>query len=523
MVQKISFTHGLRWAAALLIIFLLVVRINTVSPLLFDAGWLAALARNWVEFGHYGQFLLGEPVASTMLNTGFPAVIPVALSFRLFGVGIWQAKIAGILFTMGILVVFYGMTRALYNQKTADAALVIVLLLPMYEHLHPILMGRKPQGEVPALFFLLVGYWLLLKTWNSPWHTRLWPAVVLALALRSKPQTFPFLLAAFTLSTLALYGLKCRPSAQKMLFCLLGILAFNQLFMVLWELFVQPYTLSAALSADPYDVLSNIEYLFTYVIALNLKVRAGALAQVFLLVGAAAWPGLVWMGRHFAQNRRKIDWRSGVDVVKLNLWIFCASWFAWYFCLSIAWPRYLFPAAVMGSVFTAGLWQEITGDFDLRGAINRSVSELKSRQFTGKNICFNLVLVFFCIQTLTTARTLFQTYTSGNQALVEVTDFINTQTPPDALIETSESELFFLLQRPYHYPPDRAMHFAARVFLEREMDFIYDLTPIDPDYIVVGWAQSMGHLYDEILATGQFDRVYENERYEVYQKTTDLE
>ena len=41
--------------------------------------------------------------------------------------------------------------------------------------------------------------------------------------------------------------------------------------------------------------------------------------------------------------------------------------------------------------------------------------------------------------------------------VVTVADYFNARTPPEALIETYDSELFLFLNRPYHYPPPQVV------------------------------------------------------------------
>jgi hypothetical protein len=49
-----------------------------------------------------------------------------------------------------------------------------------------------------------------------------------------------------------------------------------------------------------------------------------------------------------------------------------------------------------------------------------------------------------------TLRMLYQSYVvDADASVLEVIDFLNAQTPSDSVIETYDSELFFLLKRRY--------------------------------------------------------------------------
>src|SRR6266545_829549 len=62
----------------------------------WDEGWTLSVARNWVERGHYGRLLDGQ-LAPPGLEASLVVTAPIALSMRLFGVGIWQGRLFGVL------------------------------------------------------------------------------------------------------------------------------------------------------------------------------------------------------------------------------------------------------------------------------------------------------------------------------------------------------------------------------------------------------------------------------------------
>src|SRR5215203_4023431 len=74
---------------------------NLAGPALWwDEGWTLSVARTWVERGHYGRLLDGQ-LAPPGLEASFTVTAPIALCFRLFGVGIWQGRLFGVLCTVG--------------------------------------------------------------------------------------------------------------------------------------------------------------------------------------------------------------------------------------------------------------------------------------------------------------------------------------------------------------------------------------------------------------------------------------
>src|SRR5881628_3186587 len=122
-------------------------------PLWWDEGWTLSVARNWVERGHYGR-LLGGDLAPPGLEAAFPVTAPVALSFRLLGVGIWQGRLVGVLFMVATFLMMYYLASRLYNRKVALGTLFVLLLMPMHPDVHPLISGRQVLAEMPMFFYL---------------------------------------------------------------------------------------------------------------------------------------------------------------------------------------------------------------------------------------------------------------------------------------------------------------------------------------------------------------------------------
>src|ERR1044071_3238904 len=100
-----------------------------------------------------------------------------------------------------------------------------------------------------------------------------------------------------------------------------------------------------------------------------------------------------------------------------------------------------------------------------------------------------LVAVFIVTSVPRTAIALYKTYiVDADTSVQQAADFLNPHTRSDALIETYDSELFFLLNRPYHYPPDSIhVQLIRRTFLYEDATRIdYDPLAANPDYLVVG-------------------------------------
>jgi hypothetical protein len=59
---------------------------------------------------------------------------------------------------------------------------------------------------------------------------------------------------------------------------------------------------------------------------------------------------------------------------------------------------------------------------------------------------------------------------------------------------------FYILKRPYHYPPDQVSFDAIkRSYAEEVPALSYDPLVANPDYLLIGpWGRSVFEIYDEI-------------------------
>ncbi|NOZ06781.1 MAG: hypothetical protein GXP41_10625, partial [Chloroflexi bacterium] len=84
--------------------------------------------------------------------------------------------------------------------------------------------------------------------------------------------------------------------------------------------------------------------------------------------------------------------------------------------------------------------------------------------------------------------------------------------------ETYDSELFFLLNRRYHYPPDQIHVDLIRRAPRQDVPIDYDPLAADPDYLVVGPFSRGWHLYDPVLEAGAFRLIRNYGRYKIYER-----
>jgi 4-amino-4-deoxy-L-arabinose transferase-like glycosyltransferase len=479
----------------------------------WDEGWTLSVARNLVEHGHYGRLLSGQ-LAPDGMNASYTVTAPIALSFKLFGVGIWQGRLFSVLCTIGALLLMYHLARQLYNRAIAVGTLLVLLLMPMHPQLHPIIMGRQVLAEMPMLFYLLAGYTcFLMALRQSLWWL---PLAILCwgIALITKAQAPPFWLASLVVP-LAMTLLERRWRLAGVLgVSLVGSLAASRFVNGVWNFLIEGHTLPNDGVEGLYHVMALVLVPFNRIYALQMTLILGI--PTLLGLGYAAWH-LFWP--HF-RSRGRPDTNIDLDIVRLMLLALAGSWFAWYLLLSVGVPRYLFPATFFGSMFVAAWLYDLTNQGAISSMIQGSYVAFKQRQTVWRGVINIFIMIVGTLMIIITLIT-FQRYylMDVDRSAQRVAAFFNTQTAGDSLIETHESELHFLLERSYHYPPDQlVVELNRRSLLQQDVAIDYDPLAADPDYLVVGRFSRENDLYKPVLESGAFRLLFQDSRYDVYER-----
>ena len=129
----------------------------------FDEGFTTHAARTLAERGVYGTYNAQDGYLhfDSGVSTGPTLVIPIALSFKLFGYGMWQARLVNVLFTMVLLWGLFAVMKRLYGQNVGLLSVMILLGWPNLAGAGFLNVSRQVLGEAPVLAFLAVGWWVL--------------------------------------------------------------------------------------------------------------------------------------------------------------------------------------------------------------------------------------------------------------------------------------------------------------------------------------------------------------------------
>jgi len=446
-----------------LLFFLCLYNLECYPRTWFDEGWHLQAAKHLARTGVYR---FGPAVGPTVFY-------PIAWAFRLFGVGLMQARLVMVGYLLLALAMFYLLVRQLYGGTTALIASFVLIASP---GIGLVEWGRQVMGEVPAMAFFLMGTLCWFRTVDTS-SNRL-PLLFLAgiffgLSVLTKNQYLILILALIGvwISDL-LYYRRLRPMQVVIpilcaVFCLLtwyGVLNLLTGPKVVKQTVEQWQTAPARsiLLLNPRLVLNSAKFVFG--------------PRVFY---AWALPGLLYGG--FIALRRD---RRGLKAAFLLF--FASLWLTWYIVASIGWERYAFPGLTIVSLFVARLFLDlIKGD---RISLRRLWAELQEGTglATARRLCFLVVLFVMTLYPLTSQvqAVLFQ----ADRTPQEFAEYLEAHVSKDAVIETWEPELGFLTDHKYHYPPARMVDAMSRHLAlgTPSPAGTYDFLAADPAYLVVG-------------------------------------
>jgi hypothetical protein len=478
------------------------VNLETTPALWWDEGWTLLVARNWVELGHYGRLLDGQ-LAPRGLEAGFPVTASIAFSFAVFGVGVYQARLVAVAFTIAALVSLYLLTCRFYNRSIAIGTLAVLIFMCGHVDINPLIAGRQVMGEIPSLCFLLAGYLAFLGADRMPFVAMPLAASFWSLALFTKAQVQPFWAASMAL-TLGLMLFRKRWRAA-------GLIASSFVGSSLLFLCYQYYFARTVPSSTVTGLARTIA------LAISEHSRLAVLYET-LQFGLPTLFGLSWAVWSFLKSG--CETKSHVDVVRFSFLVLTVTWFAWYEVLSLGWPRYFFPPAFLGSMFVAAMLYDWTDKFSLASTVERAASVLRSLRIKQTSVAAIAAVILIAMSAGRTLTILYEAYVlDADGSIKETVEFINTKTPEKSLIETYESELFVFLKRRYHYPPDQIHVELIRKFsLGENVTIDYDPVASDPDYLVIGPQNRFWDFYDARITSGAFRSLQKYSRYEIYER-----
>jgi hypothetical protein len=504
--EEIRRAGYLKLGAYAVFFILLTFRLDAIPPPWWDEGWTMSVAKNLVTSGHFGHLRLGQPIGPE-LSGHAPTVLLAALGFKIFGVGVWQARAGFVIATLLFMSLFSRLVDRLFSPGIAGWTLIALAFFPLQWDLVPQLIGRQVLGEMPVLLCIVLGLYLLERSEGNHLIAMAGATFMFALALVAKSQFLPFLLIGLLVPVVVLFHHRWHEWLT-MLAVLVGSLVVAQGLMYLGDIL-----LLDTVSPETYLLGTVKQSAFVF----DRTVRMATFRFV-LVTGLPATAAL-----YFALHRfRFTQWggweASWQDAVRLVLYCIVTSWFLWYVTLSIGWGRYLIPAAMLSMPFVIDLIREFFEGvtwLDVLPGIKEAFAKGRIGWPLARMLAGCAIVALLLRQTIIGIGEF--RHAEADTSWRNVAAFLNTKTPAGCTIETYESELLFLLDRPVHFPPAQLSHdVILNDWTSDRVRYAYDVSHLAADYLVVG---AFGRqLYTDAIVSGMYRQVKAFGRYTVYEK-----
>jgi 4-amino-4-deoxy-L-arabinose transferase-like glycosyltransferase len=447
----------------------------------FDEGSILHVPKTLVQHGVYADISSeGYRFYGPTVSVGPTVILPIALVFKLFGVGLIQGRILIVVYLLIALVACYALARRISGPLVALLALTLLLASRTFGQAGVIEYGRQALGEVPGVAFLLLGTlaWVSALQAGSQWWRITVAGIVFGLALVTKNQFVLIIPPALLLA---------------------GVLDWRYYRAGSWGLRIVP--LAIACACFGIWMLAQFQFLGPGSFAENMRqTRQAAGGAIFVfdwhamlravkyllrpdLYGGLLIPAVVY-GAWRATRRDAQGLAESLIVLIVGLWLL------WYAGASLAWPRYAFPAVAFAAIVIA-----------------RALVDLFGRLWRGSSVKRALAVVLGTYTALIIAVPLVRTTTivlSPDDSAQRFAAYLDANVPRDAIVETWEPELGLLTDHRYHYPPIALLDTAVRHQWLGGPAPVYDGLREAPPYVVVGGFGSYTNIYPQDVLNREY-------------------
>lgn len=478
-------------ALALLTAFLALVNLPYAPPTWFDEGSHLHVPETLVRHGVYADISSeGFRYFGPTIGVGPTVMLPIAAAFQLGGVGLVQARLVIVAYLALALVALYLLARRLYGWPVAALALLLALASRTLRFEGMAEYGRQALGEVPGMAFLLAGllaYSAAILTPASARRSSLLAGAAFGLALVTKNQ----------------FVLIVPPALA-----LLALLDWTYYRAGGWWVRLAPPAIAAACFVA--WTLATLTFFGPDGFAANVaKTRQAAGGAIFVFDPEASRRAIVYLlqvyGGLLLPGIAYGLWRSRARtpqaLASLAPPLMAALWVAW-FVTSLGWPRYAFPAVILGAMPVALL--VVDGVRALRASRRPALAWLITAYLA----------VAIVVPLALTARVVLTPRDSAQRMAA----YLDRNVPTGAVVETWEPELGVLTDHTYHYVPTELLDPAVRREWLGGPPVAYDGLDAKPPYVLLGPFGDYTAIYPAEVLQRDYETIYIAEPYRLLRR-----
>ncbi len=326
-------------AIALIALFFTFRELGTFPRSWLDEG-LFIMTAKWIAAGHgYGIPLL-ENVWNYpyFLAVGPTIILPSALSIKLLGLSVAAARVPMTLYLLGSCAAMYAFTRRVSGQNAARWSTLLLVTLSAFVN-----TGKPVLGEVPAFFFLMLGF-IAWERLRGPWKQGVLSGVFFGLSILTK-LTFGLILPALGIAGIAAIAKKDWKAAVSL--TISGMAAV--LVYLPWRLLEIAHTPAGSLTSEIGESIFGSGELPLFNVLLNNRgILLGLPFLTFALMSALGLAGVWW-------RRTNVTRTGRIAITALPLL------FLLYYLGSYGWYRHLLPGHLLLLAFVPAGSDRILG------------------------------------------------------------------------------------------------------------------------------------------------------------------
>ena len=402
----------------------------------FDEGSHLMVPKSVVRYGVYADYdSAGFRYFGATLGVGPTVLLPIAAVFKLFGVGLVQARLVMACYLVLAVVAFHRLARRLAGDGAALIASALLVLAPGVGTLE---FGRQVLGEAPGLLFLCLGMAELVIAAGAPRPWRLAGAgALLGLAAVTKYQLLGVVMLGLCLAWLLSWWRR----AGSLKAFVIPVLAAGVVFAA-WQVCLLGYL-------GPSSLTDNFRYVRQAAggaaFALSLE-RALASGRLLLEPGMLLGALVPAIGYGTALALRRDDQSHGWRI----LMGFTLGALSWFVVASIGWRRYAYPGLALACLPTGALLVELLRVRDREGR----PEPVTALRWAG-------VWWLAAMMVLPLPVVLPRIFVPRPQEARAMAETLNREVSSGATVATWEPEMTFLTDHRYRVPPQALLSVAV--------------------------------------------------------------
>jgi len=479
----------------------------------FDEGSHLHVPKTLVNYGVYADFSSeGFRYYGPTAGIGPTVFLPIAGAFKLFGIGLFQARLVMVLYLLAAIYFFFRLARH-YGDHLSEGgdvvfAMVVTALLVTSRGIDLLEYGRQVLGEVPGLVFLVAGLLVWYQSWEKPAVARLMAAgLLLGLSTVTKNQYLLVLAPALLLMWLA--NLIYYKAVAQRVFLVTGTV--TALCYGVWQVYMV-FFMGPASASENFALLQAGTAGAALVFSTELMSRGISELFSFKVFLGFLLPAVAY-GFFLSLPRTKEGLRWGV------IFALVLSNLAWYVLASISWNRYSFPGQVFSTLFVAKIFSDWTDGFKWEPAA--ILKGLRTGQKLAARAALSTVLLFWLalMIVIPLGQNVMSIVRPSFNAPEAMAAYMDQHVDKKALVETWEPEMGFLTHHNYHFPPPGLLYTAVSyIWMHKSPPAnVYDFVQNQkPAYVLVGSFSSWVELYSPDLLKTYYSLETEIGAYRLY-------